>query len=235
MKKLTLILLAVVMCFSACACQSEDVKTLEGTFTINDLVITENSNNDSSSVSSDPQTEALTIENIVGLWKSANWFFNSTIQINANTTYIYGLEKGTVAIYGERFQLNDTSGMYKTGFACFNGYIYETGHSFEKDTEYGLAFSPDANGRTDQTFNYAIINVSTIDTSYSANCIFLDLDSDGTYTITTGTRSYSSFKKKEEFKGTYTYSDSILKLTYNNQAYPFIVDDGIIYFHVFEK
>lgn len=232
MKKLLLNLLSIALCILLCACGSNETNSNSSKQTVSTKSTKSESNISSETISED---EVLDIEDIAGTWKTDIWFFDSTLQINANTTYTYGREKGTVSIYDDRFTLTDSSGMYKTPFGVYGDYIYDRDHDFDKDLDYGLAFSPDANGRTDQTFNYAIINVSSIDTSYNANCVQLDLNSDGTFIITTGTRTYSSFTKKEEFNGTYTYNNSILFLDYNGKDYPLIVKDGIIYFHVFKK
>ncbi len=236
MKKLLLILLALTMCVSMCACGNDGQTNNKNNTTVNKTNDVSNSNNKSSvSGKTSSENENLEIGELVGTWNTSLWFFDSTLKINSNTTYTYGLENGTVSITEQGFKLTDRSGMYNTSFGISGDYIYECGHDFDKDLEFGLAFSPDANGKTDQTFNYTILNVSTIDTSYSANSIELDLDSDGKFKITTGRRSYSSFTKKDEFKGTYSFDGSILSLKYNGKGYPLVVKDGVIYFHVFKK
>jgi len=231
MKKLFITLLALTMCLAMLACESKVDDTPSYVYSNTPSDVQDNS----SQAQSAPSVKPLTINDITGTWNSSLWFFDSSIVINANTTYEHGLDKGTVAFLDETtFQLNPRYVDVAPVFKYHEGYIYQKNHCFDKDMDYGLSFSPDVNGRTDQTFNYAILN-SKIDSSSGCNCIYLDLDSDGKYTLTTGTRTYSSFIKDKEYIGTYTYSDSILELYYNGRTYPLIVADGIIYFHVFEK
>jgi hypothetical protein len=105
---------------------------------------------------------------------------------------------------------------------------------FEEDEEYGLKFSPDENGIADQTFEACILNSSIPGSKY--NRIFLDLNTDGSFEIKLGYRSYSTASIEETFKGTYSSDTASITLKYEGNDYPLYINkDGSISFIIYDK
>ena len=185
--------------------------------------------------------EPLTFETIAGTYVSRLWFLDEVITLNSNTTYdsdSYGKNgKGTYEFYNNNNYICLTPyAKYPPNMKVHNDYIYESSYwHFDEDTEYGLKFSPDENGMTDQTFDYCIIDAIMPGSNY--NRIVLDLDKDGTFELKVGYRNYYNVDSiKETFNGTYTSDSSTLTLKYEGKDYPlYIKSDGYISFIIYDK
>lgn len=186
----------------------------------------------------------LKAEDLVGEWSQSLWFFTTKMVMNSNGTYDYGEDKGT-------FTVNESTNVVKltprsgdsshTEYKYFNGYLYCTSRCFAKDMEYGLGFSPDENGVTDQRFTIALTD-ARFDPNVEASSIELEFEKDGTFSIFTSVFRYSKslgsyFNDKpfNNYKGTYKYSDSILTLTLDGVDHPLVVIDGTIYYITYSK
>ena len=189
-------------------------------------------------------------ESIYGEYSPVLWFFdNQSLILNDNTTYkwVYGEEKkegkkGTFEFKGSKLTLieakNDDKVVYEMEdnilHLVSNNGIQDTSWRFEKDEEYGLEFSPNDQGMTDQTFTACILNTNIPGCSY--NYIMLDLNDDGSFVLKLGKRGTSSLKYHETYEGTYSYEKSSLLLNYDGKTYPMYVDkNNIIYFVQYQK
>jgi hypothetical protein len=108
--------------------------------------------------------------------------------------------------------------------------------------DYGLGFSPDENGMTEQRFNINLSEGTRFDEAVEANSIDLKLKKDGTFEIFISVFRYSKslgyyFNDKpwNTYTGTYKYQDSILTLTYEGVDYPLVVLNGTIYYITYSK
>lgn len=209
MKKIFALLLVFVLCFSFAACGDK-----------------ESSN------------KALTVESIAGKYESRLWFLDAYLTLNSNSTYdsdVYG-EKGTFSFLMKN-QIELTP-RYIESAPTMNanvGCVYDVeSWVFKEDVEYGLKFSPDENGMTDQTFEACILNDSIPGSKY--NRVFLDLNKDGTFEIILGYRSYSTASKEETFNGTYYSDSSTITLKYEGKDYPLYINkDDSISFVIYDK
>lgn len=206
-KYLALLLIAVVLCFSLVACGGGKI----------------------------------TEETLAGTYKSRLWFLDETITLNSNTTYdsdSYGKEgKGTFEFYNNnKYICLKPYAKYPPNMRVTNDYIYESSYwHFEEDSEYGLKFSPDENGMTDQTFDYCIVD-AIMPGSNNYNRIILDLNKDGTFEIKLGYRGYTADIIGETYNGTYSSDSSTLTLKYEGKDYPlYIKSDGYISFIIYDK
>ena len=185
-----------------------------------------------------PKDAELTAETLAGNYSSRLWFMDSSITFNENTTYEFGENdnaKGTFAFNGETILLDPVYSDYygsAKAFTVNDGSVYVSDFDwcFEEDEDYGLGFSPDENGLTDQSFESCILNTKLPGCAY--NWVFLDLNADGTFTLKVGQRGFSSLDVGEIFDGTYTSNDSALILTYDGRDYPLIIDDSNQIFYV---
>ena len=235
MKKALSLILALVMCLSLCACGGNS--TGNGT--------AGNDNADNTGNSESETTPVLKAEDLAGTWSQSFWFFTTDLVINSNSTYDYGEDKGTftIAETNDAVKLTPRFGdSFDTNYKYFNGYLYCTSKSFTKDMEYGLPFTPDENGRTNQRFNINLSEGSQFDPAVVANSIDFRLNDDGTFSIFTSVFRYSSslgyyFNDKpfNTYEGTYKYQNSILTLTYEGVDYPLVVVDGAIYYFTYSK
>lgn len=174
---------------------------------------------------------------LTGTYKTRMWFLDGTIVLNENTTCEIPGDKGTFVTEGDKLTFTSKDNSYqKEEFAIETGYIYDTNDSwyFDKDEEYGLAFSPNDNGFTDQSFEACVINDEVGGSPYS--WLYLDLNADGTYILKVGIREMTSLDVLETYEGTYTSDDSTLTLTYNGQEYTMLVNDNSqIIFLIYDK
>lgn len=220
MKKALSLLLALVMCLSLCACGggNETPETPEAT-------------------TEAPTTpESITAESLAGTYKTRLWFLNHTITLNANTSYDFGAdEKGTFKLDENAIALNSKNENRTRRFVAGDNCIYTfESWRFDKDKEYGLAFSPDANGMADQTFEACVLNSNMPGCGY--NWICLDLNTNGSFVLKLGNRTTTSLDVAETFEGTYTSDTSSLTLTYNGQSYPLILNNANhINFFIYDK
>ena len=221
MKKTVTILLALCMVAGLCACGGKGAGSAE------------------------PTVKPITAEDLAGTWSQSLWFFTTTLQLNGAGTYDYGEEKGTFAVSTPDNSVTLTPRFSNDGnnnYQYYNGYLYCTSRSFTKDMEYGLGFSPDENGKSNQRFNINLSEGSRFDPDVEANSIDLTFKEDGTFTIFTSIFRYSSslgmyFNDKpfNTYEGTYQYADSILTLTYEGVDHPLVVRDGTIYYITYSK
>lgn len=176
------------------------------------------------------------IEDLAGTWNSSIKDVEHSLVINSNSTYEHGDDKGTITISKDGFSLEEKNGS-KTNFQVYGNYIYNETCCFEKDDEYGLTFSPDENGKTDQSFAANASGFSfTKKTGYSHFSI--DFNKDGTCVLSLGwfgTSYFDGRKVDKTIEGTYSYSDNIITLTDGADEYKMIVDDNKIYYLVYEK
>ena len=186
-------------------------------------------------------------EDIAGEYAPMLWFLDGiTLTLNDNTTYKwqsgdYEYEKGTFELKGNELTLVEALNEDKDSYEVRdNSLIYtkneyqDSAWRFEKDAEYGLEFSPNEDGMTDQTFTACILNSSLPGSQY--NQLYLDLNDDGTYTIKLGIRGYSTLDYYETYEGTYSYEESALTLNFEGKDYPLYVDkNNVIYFLIYNK
>lgn len=240
MKKALSLLLALVLCLSLCACGNsagESVAEDEST----------------APETTAAPTEALTYESLAGTYESILWCLHDSITLNSNTTYDYKdevehtenttydseerAEKGTYSISDNKVVLDEKLdyGMTSTlPHLVVNDCLYDSyWRVLKEDVDYGLAFSPDASGMTDQTFESWVVNADIPGSNY--NYLSLDLNSDGTFVLVVG-YMLSALKDSETFNGTYSYADSFLVLTYEGADYPlYVTENGQIYFVGYKK
>ena len=237
MKRFLSLLFVLVMCLTLCAC---------GGGSPSDETITPNTSEDATVIETEIETTPeLKAEDLTGTWSQSLWFLPTDLVINSNSTYDYGDVKGTFKISGtnDGIMLNPRYGESSdTNYRYYNGYLYSTSRSFAKDTEYGLPFTPDENGYTNQEFEINLSGSMKFDPDQVANSIELTLKKDGKFSIFTSVLRYSSslgyyFNDKpfNTYEGTYKYQDSILTLTYNGVDYPLVVVNGVIYFITYSK
>ena len=183
------------------------------------------------------ETIPVTVESLAGTYSADLWFLDHTITLNENTSYDFGTtEKGTFELEENHIDFYNREGFVNRQYVAEGNYIYqvETAWVFEKDDEYGLAFSPDENGMADQTFTAKQIDTNMPGCDYSQ--IVLDLNADGTFALKLGHRSSTTADITESFEGTYTSNDSTITLTYKGQDYLLILNDSNhIHFMVYEK
>jgi uncharacterized lipoprotein YehR (DUF1307 family) len=232
MKKVISLILVLVLCLSLSACggenNSETVSQTENT------VQTENS---TQATEPAPIVETVTAESLAGTYKASLWFLDHAITLNANTSYDFGTtEKGTFKLNGNCIDFYNKEGFVNRQYVAGENCIYqvETAWVFEKDEEYGLAFSPDESGMADQTFVARMIDTNMPGCDYSQ--IVLDLNTDGSFILSLGHRSSTTADITESFEGTYTSNNSAITLTYNGQDYLLILNDSNhIHFMVYNK
>ena len=105
---------------------------------------------------------------------------------------------------------------------------------FEEDDEFGLVFTPDENGLTEQTFQDCLINGKMPGCKYNWFALLLKMD--GSFELRTGNRGMTTLDIADKFNGTYEYSDSKLTLTYEGQEYTMLVsNNNFILFHIYER
>lgn len=220
MKKAFALILVLALCFGLCAC---------------------NQGNQAVEATTEETKPALKMEDLAGTWSQSLWFLPTQLTINANGTYDYGQEKGIITL-GDAVAFNPNNGTrHYNDFRYLDGYLYCPTEVFSKDDEYGLPFSPDENGRTEQEFEVNMTSDLRFDPAVKEGVIKLGLCKDGTFYIMTSTLRYSSslgyytYDRGESFDGTYKYQDSILTLTYEAKDYPLLVADGNIYYMVYTK
>ena len=230
MKRAISLVLALVLCLSLCACGNADSKNTETTVP---------------SATTEPQIEttmetkpAITAETVAGTYKTTMWFIDETITLNSNTSYISSDgSKGTFSVTPNgviTLDPVDSSSADRVFQYSDNTLIDYKDWVFDKDDEFGLAFSPDENGLTEQTFQDCLINGRMPGSKHNWFALFLKKD--GTFELRQGYRGYSSLDIKEKCTGTYSATDSSLVLSYEGQEYTMLVSSSkVIQFHIFEK
>ena len=112
-------------------------------------------------------------------------------------------------------------------------YTFEAWH-FDADEASGVTFSPDQNGLTDQSFVGHMPEGNIPGCNY--DYIFLDLDSDGAFSLQVGNKTPDGVVIAETFQGTYFCKNSTLLLTYNGKNYPLIMNNAnYIFFLTYDK
>ncbi len=215
MKKILAILLTITMCIPLVACGGGKVKA----------------------------------EDLAGTWSQSLWFLPTELVINDDSTYDYGEEKGTYTLSGNTVSLLRRFGVQEEiDYKYSDGYLYRTSIYAEKDLDYGRPFTPDENGWTNQQFgidgegdeNY---DLKDFDPAAQDTTLKLSLNDNGTFSITRTLWRYNStyggYMLDSEplytYEGTYKYEDSLLTLTYEDNDYPLVVEDGKIYYITYSK
>lgn len=182
-------------------------------------------------------TPSVTIENLSGKWATSIPGLEESLTINTNSTFDRGDDKGMVTISEDSFVTENRLGS-KTTYYIHDNYIYKPTHPFEKDDEYGFPFSPDENGRTEQSFCINASNFTLTQKDGYTHCS-IDFHQDGTYVMKFGWFSVNHFggaNVDKTLKGTYSYQDNIITLTNGTETYPLIVgEENQIYYIVYEK
>jgi len=229
MKKALSLLLALVLCLSLCACGG--------------------SSGENNATNAPETTTPPTIEDLAGTWSQSLWFLTTDLVLNANGSYDYGnnVSKGLASVLdnGTKLQLAQKGGddyIYHKNYGLFSNYIYSTGATFSGDSEYGLPFTPDENGRSNQEFYHNLEADSRYDPASKCNYLKLKLNSDGTFTLSLHHYHYATTmginvvdNLYSDYTGTYNYKDSILTLTSNGIDCPLVVIDGKIYYITYTK
>ena len=208
MKKLSCILLAIVLCFSLVACantQPDEPKTQE--------------------------------ENLSGTYKNVSAFLNTTYVLHDNTTYDKTAPdaKGTYKeTKGGGFTLQRNNSSEEEVFSKKDQYYYRSNLicAFEKDEDYGLPLTLDENGRSNQWFSayYDSIDDSTW------NVLILILKEDGTFLLRDCIRTMSGAQSNEtDHEGNYRAEGDMLYLNYDGIDHPFIMMNDKVYFDILEK
>lgn len=189
-------------------------------------------------------SKPITVEELAGTWTQSLWFFPTTLKLNSNGTFDYGEVRGTFTAT-KQGNVNLTprlTDMRYTSYEYYGGYLYATTAYFEQDMEYGLSFTPDENGKTNQRFVMNLGEGLEFDPELEATSIEFTLRDDGTFEIFTSVFRYSSslgsyFNDKpwNTYQGTYTYQNNILTLTYEGIAYPLVAKDGRIFYMTYSK
>ena len=223
MKKALSLILALVLCLSLCACGGNNAETVEGT--------------DPVETTTEPQKE-ITAELVAGSYKTTMWFLDETITLNSNTTYTSSNgSKGTFSVANNgiiTLDPVDSSSADRTFQYTEDGLIDYKDWVFEEDDEFGLVFTPDENGLTEQTFQDCLINGKMPGCKYNWFALLLKMD--GSFELRTGNRGMTTLDIADKFNGTYEYSDSKLTLTYEGQEYTMLVsNNNFILFHIYER
>ncbi len=234
MKKALSLILALMLCFTLCACGNEVHTDEEETSTV---------------LETEAEIPTVTIEDLSGTWSQSLWFLTTDLVLNANGTYDYGdnVSKGLATLLeeGTELKLAEKGGddyIYHKNYAIYNNYIYSTGASFSGDTEYGLPFAPDENGRSNQEFYDNLDADTRYDPASKCNYLNLKLNTDGTFTLSLYNYHYATTMGMNvvdtlysDYTGTYSYKDSILMLTYDGIDCPLVVVDGKIHYITYTK
>lgn len=216
MKKLLSLLLASAVLLGLCSCGSTDA---------------ENPNSTS-------KNEKLTEENIAGTYKSVGLFIRDEYQLNENTTFDSTKgNKGTYRLQDKNSiyvkAKNDAANIWTRKGKFY--YVTDENHLtkvYKKDKEYELQPTFDKNGRSNQSFEAGEGD------QYNYTEFFnLYLKADGTYTAEYKyfSKLTFSYETEENYEGSYTFENDILGLTFKETQYPMILDDGKLYFDIYEK
>lgn len=227
MKRTLSLVLVLVLCIGLCACTSGNTEDTVPTGTAEPQVET-----------TEETKEVLTAESVAGTYKTTMWFLDETITLNGNTTYTSSNgSKGTFSVTPNgiiTLDPVDSSSADRVFQYSENTLIDYKDWVFEEDDEFGLVFSPDENGLTEQTFQDCLINGRMPGSKH--NWFALLLKKDGTFELRQGYRGYSSLDIKDKFNGTYTSTGSNLVLTYEGQEYTMLIaNNRFIQFHILEK
>ncbi|MBR4863549.1 MAG: hypothetical protein IKU07_03155 [Oscillospiraceae bacterium] len=220
MKKLFILLLAVTLCFALFGCGKEEAPKV----TVPDIPVTNGA---------EKLTDPVAAAAIAGTYKPRLWFLEETLTVNEDYTYTLNTESGSFTLEDKYITLQAESGnrSFIVGKDCI--YTFESWH-FDADEESGVTFSPDRNGLTDQSFTGHMPEGNIPGCGYDH--IFLDLDSDGTFTLQLGNKSTDGVTVAETFEGSYFCKSSTLLLTYNGENYPLIMNNAnYIFFLTYDK
>lgn len=212
MKKLLALMLAAALALSLVACGGGGG--------------TGNTNTPSAGTETNTPTPDKEEVTIPGNYAPVSLLPGTDYEVNENGSYDYGDEKGTYTAAEDgslTFQPKD--GGSNTLTAC--GAYYHAAVKMTEDTEYGLAPSFDESGHSNQTFQ-----TEADDTSLT-----LELHEDGSYVFSysTATLLYDKFSDTVTFEGSYALEDAVLNLNYNDNLYPFLFADDVIYPVVYVK
>ena len=186
-----------------------------------------------------------------GTYKSPS-IFDTTFKFNENGTYevtapeqMGNSHKGTYSADGDSYVLKGVNNQFiiylgqKDGiFYLYNSAGFNTTFD-DGDTEYGLKFTVDKDGRTDQKFEDSFLEGST---AGRYHVFSIDFNTDGTCLVHfyVAKSYYNQDEKLIEYKyeGTYTVDGSIVNLKYNGEEHPLVIDgeDGeLLHFYTLKK
>ncbi len=241
MKNGIAILLAVCAILIFCACgQTESDVPSQG---------------DSVQIETEMPTEP---KSVAGTYQALG-LFDEKIMLRENTTFDVTSSFSEIEGKGTYTQQEDGGFhiTYNDNNACLlssiqyheeSGYYYSRNFgTFTKDTEYGLTFTTDSNGRSNQKFESSRGN--GLITPNRNHYYEITFNTDGTCNCSNKV-SYTSYMPNHpdaffgyvtfelvntEISGTYTVKDSLILITSGGVTFPMIIDDGEIYFYVMEK
>lgn len=170
-----------------------------------------------------PDKEEVTIP---GSYAPVGLLPGTDYEVNENGSYDHGEEKGTyTAVEDGSLTFQSKEGGSSTLTAC--GAYYHTAVQMAEDAEYGLAPSFDESGHSNQTFQAMADKVS----------LTLELHEDGSYVFSYSAASpvFNKFSDVVTFEGSYALEDTVLNLNYNNNRYPFLFVDDVIYPIIYVK
>lgn len=225
MKRILLVLLASIMCISVCACNETKDETPQ--ISVDSNYLKEESSQD----------ESLTVDKLMGYWQPTTFLLGGkTIAVNYNSTFDWGDEKGLCSILNNELVLSPRYGEKRT-FGIHENLIYDVSCKIDKDNDYGLGFSPDENGRTNQSFTKNTSGFTiTKDCDYTH--ITIEFRTNDSCTIKLGWLKQSGasyyLEIDKTFDGYYTYSDSVILINCGEEEFDIIVgEDGELYYHTF--
>ncbi len=193
---------------------------------------------------------------LYGTYKTVG-VFEDTFTLNENQSYdatgttpqIETTPKGTYSETENGFKFNNSSSFLYTDFIKIGDFYCNNNSCFTADTEYGLSPSFDENGRSNQTFNYQMINGLILPNPHHE--FTLSLKDDGTCTakfevtqvwgIGSGNvwadlaNMRTEYLMDKEISGTYELKDSVLYITYDDKVYPMPIYNNEIYFYTLER
>ena len=173
--------------------------------------------------------------NPVGKYKNIGIFANEEYTLKEDLTFT-----STDSTKGTYVHNTDGTIWFSRGdelgfdFVKQGDYYYKKGEGecacFAHDTSENLSeVMFDENYRSNQSFQ------NNIGTTY----YILELKEDGTYyaalELYEDAGDKYDFVSKKEFKGKYSFKNSILWLTHGKDKYPMIYDAGVLYFDVIQK
>lgn len=183
-----------------------------------------------------------------GTYKTPS-IFDSTFNFNENGTYditapkqMSNDGKGTYKASGKSYVLEDVNNSLTLHLGQKDGifYLYDSpgfNTTFKDgDTEYGLEFTVDEDGKTDQKFEDSFIDGST---SGPYHVFSIDFNTDGTCLVHfyVAKSYYKQNEKLIEYKyeGTYTVNGPIVNLKYNEEEHPLVIDGKLLHFYTLKK
>lgn len=195
------------------------------------------------------------VEDVSGSYKNVSVFANNQIVLNSDKSWdadiqdLYSYDiKHIQGVYETRFSGIKLKSKFSDAidaddddkFKLINKevYYYRSTAYFDKDDDYGSVASFDENGRSNQSFvsRFLLVpaasgEVVSEDKMYIKS---LKFNEDGTFLWFNGIPEGDTLKNVE-YEGTYSVNEDIITLHYNNTEHFLILDDGVIYYDVYQK